>query len=126
MSRIGVIVCVELHRLARALGLATTIALGGCQTVGGGTMQDAYYLGLVRVRAADGADTSRHVKTLGVWVDGGVGAGWRESRRVTVSSDCQVVFLVTSPAEFEKARAWVQAEEAAKGTICVAWDDGSR
>jgi hypothetical protein len=117
---------VELHRLTRFLGLVTTIALGGCQAAGGGALQDAYYLGLVRVRAADGADTSRHVRTLGVWVDSGVGAGWRESRRVTVSRDCQVVFLVTSPAEFEKARAWVQAEEAARGKLCVALDDGSR
>jgi hypothetical protein len=110
-------------RVRRVLSLALTIALGGCQTVGGQAAVDGYYLGLMRVRASETPSVSRRIETLGVWLDGGVGAGWRDSRRVEISGDCQVVFLVASAAELETARAWVKAEENDRGKLCVALQD---
>lgn len=100
------------------------LGLAGCQTTGEATLTDGYHLGLVRVRAATSPETSRRVETLGLWVDQGVGVGWRDSRRVTVSSDCQVVFLVSSPAQLEQAMALVRAEEQAGGKLCVALEAG--
>jgi len=110
-------------RARRVFPLALTVALGGCQTVGSQAVVDGYYLGLVRFRSSESPAVSRQVETLGVWLDGGVGAGWRDTRRVEISSDCQVVFLVASKAELEKARAWVKAEEDDGGKLCVALHD---
>ena len=99
-------------------------ALGGCQATADQGDSDAVYLGLVRVRSAIGTDTSRRVQSLGVWLDEGVGAGWRDNRRVAISKDCQVVFLIKSWADFERARAWVQSQDKAEGRLCVALEDG--
>jgi hypothetical protein len=123
--KVGASLIVDWKRRIGCTLLATTVALSGCQTIGAQSASESLHFGLVRVRFVEGPETSRQVETFGAWLENGAGLGWRKSGRVTVASDCQVVFLVKSWPDFERARAWVRAEEDKGAKLCVALEDGS-